>query len=155
MSDISKKWTIEVIWWLVTAVITILVILPILNAGIDYPWLWYNVAYIVGAVTMVRYIFTLHHHPLARSKVFKTAMILLIPLIFFPTLEGIHDFLEYCDQEGLQTIMPHLEQSQQQWYMSYIRTEYVLFAVTCFIGVFAMIIKNIRSLWRQSKYDTI
>jgi len=155
MSITSKKWTIELVWWLATAVIAALIILPILQAGIEYPWLIYNIIYIIGALTVVRWMFTLHHHPLARSKPFKIIVILVMPILFFPTLEGIHDFLEYCDQEGLQQIMPHLAPESQTKYMAYIRIEYVFFAVTCFLGVFALIIKMIRSLWRQSKYDTI
>jgi len=155
MTEGTKKWTIELVWWLATLVVASLILLPIVAAGIDFPWLIYNAVYIIGAITLVRYIFSLHHHPLARSKPFKIIMIFLVPLLFFPTLEGIHDFLEYCDQEGLQKLMPHLSPSTQTKYMSYIRTEYVLAAVTCFIGVFAMIIKMIRSLWRQSKFGTI
>jgi len=155
MSESSKKWTIEIAWWLAAFVIAALILLPITQADIEYPWLVYNAVYIIGAITLVRYIFTLHHHPLAHSRVFKTIMIFLVPLLFFPTLEGVHDFLEYCDQEGLQKLMPHLKPETQTWYMSYIKTEYVLAAVTCFIGVFALIIKMIRSLWRQAKFGTI
>ena len=155
MATSAKKWMIELVWWMTTAVIAALIVLPILQADIEFPWLIYNVIYIIGAITLVRWIFSLHHHPLATSKVFKTVMIFLVPLIFFPTLEGIHDFLEFCDQEGLQKLMPHLQPESQTKYMRYIKAEYVLAAVTCFIGVFAMIIKMIRSLWRQSKFDTI
>jgi len=155
MTEGSKKCLIELVWWLATLVIAALILLPIVEADIEFPWLIYNAVYIIAGMTLVRYIFSLHHHPLARSRVFKTTMIFLVPLLFFPILEGIHDFLEYCDQEGLQNLMPHLSPSSQTKYMSYIKTEYVLAAVTCFIGVFAMIVKMIRSLWRQSKFGTI
>lgn len=155
MGVVSQKWRIEVIWLLITALTAALILLPILSAGIEFPWLTFNIIYIIGAITLVRYIFTLHHHPWAYSKVFKVGLIFIVPIIFFPTLEGIHDFLEYSDQEGLQQIMTHLSPSRQRWFMSYIRMEYVFFGIACFLGVFAMIIKMIRSLWRQSRTGRI
>ena len=155
MSIQSKKWAVEVIWWVVTFVITALIMLPIIQANIEFPWLNYNVIYLIAGITLVIYIFTLRHHPLAWSKPFKTAMILIVPILFFPILEGLHSFLEYCDQEGLQNILTHLPADRQNWFMKYIRIEYVIAGVTCFMGAFAMIIKMIRSLWRQTKYNQI
>ncbi len=155
MSIVSKKWSLEFIWWMVTFVITALVVLPIIQADIDFPWFSYNIIYLIGAVTLLRYIFSLHHHPLSESKPFKIIMILIVPLLFFPILEGLHSFLEYNDQEGLQTLVTHLSIEKQQWMMKYMRIEYVLAGTTCFVGVFAMIVKMIRSLWRQVKYANL
>jgi len=155
MAELSKKWTLELIWWAIAAVIAIIILLPIYLSKIEFPWLLYNAIYIIVAIILIRYILTLEHHPLARSKAFKIIMILIVPLLFFPILEGLHSFLEYSDQEGLQSIMGHLPYKRQQWFLKYIRLEYVLSGTACFIGVFAMIIKMIRSLWRQVKYNQL
>ena len=152
MSVASKKWSLELIWWLVTVVVVALIMLPIIQANIDFPWMIYNVVYLVGAITLLRYNFSLHHHPLSDSKLFKISLILVAPILFFPLLEGLHDFLEFNDQEGLQTLVGHLSVKKQSWMMKYMRIEYVLAGTTCFLGVFAMIVKMIRSLWRQVKY---
>ncbi len=155
MSIASKKWSLEFIWWGVTAVVAALIMLPILQANIDFPWMIYNVVYIAGAITLLRYNFSLHHHPLSDSKAFKIILILTAPILFFPILEGLHDFLEFNDQEGLQTLVEHLDVQKQTWTMKYMRIEYVLTGTICFLGVFAMIVKNIRSLWRQVKYAEV
>ncbi len=155
MSIQSKKWSIELIWWLATIVLSGLIMLPIIQAKIEFPWMTFNIVYLIAGITLVRYIFTLQHHPLAWSKPFKILMILIVPILFFPILEGLHSFLEYCDQEGLQNILTHLPVDQQNWFMKYIRIEYVIAGVTCFAGAFALIIKMIRSLWRQTKYNQI
>ncbi len=152
MSIASKKWSLELIWWVVTAVVAALIMLPIVQANIDFPWMIYNVIYIAGAITLLRYNFSLHHHPLSDSKPFKIILILIAPILFFPILEGLHDFLEFNDQEGLQSLVGHLSVKKQSWMMKYMRIEYVLAGTTCFLGVFAMIIKMIRSLWRQVKF---
>lgn len=155
MSVTSKKWTIELVWWIATFVISALILLPIYLANIQFEWFIYNMVYIVGAITLVRYVFTLHYHPFSHSKVFKILMILVVPLLFFPILEGLHSFLEFSDQIGIFTILEHLSFDRQKWYARYIKIEYVLAGVTCFLGVFAMIIKMIRSLWRQVKFGTV
>jgi len=155
MTELGKKWTLEFVWWITAAVIALILLLPILLANIEFPWFRYNAIYIIAAIMLIRYIVSLEHHPLARSKAFKIIMILIVPLLFFPILEGLHSFLEYNDQQGLQTFMDHMKPADQRRLMTYIRIEYVLAGVTCFIGVFAMILKMIRSLWRQIKYNQV
>lgn len=155
MSVTSKKWLIEVVWWIVTAIISLIIVLPIILAQIQFEWLWFNVIYIFASITLTRYIFTLHYHPFSHSKVFKILVILVIPLLFFPILEGLHSFLEFCDQVGIRTILQHLSMERQSWLSKYIRIEYVFAGITCFIGIFAIIIKMIRSLWRQVKYNQV
>ncbi len=149
MNDINRSWTIELLWWLVTIVVTLLILLPIFNADIPFPWMYYNAGFIIGAITLIRYIFFFHLHPLAQSKLFKVFLIFLVPLIFFAIIEGLHSFIEFNDREGLQSLLWHLSVQEQSWFMKYIRIEYLLVGITCFIGGFVLIVKMIRSTLSQ------
>ena len=129
--------------------------LPIIESGIIFPWFWYNAIFIFAAITLIRYIFQFNNHPLARSKIFKILLIFAIPILFFPIIEGLHSFVEFLDREGLPSLMSHLTYKKQGFYSSYIRVEYLIAGVTCFVGAFALIVKMIRSLWRQVKYGQV
>ncbi len=146
---------LELIWWLLAIGGSCLVILPIYLAQIPFDWLVYNLLFVLGGITLVRYVFTFQHHPLAASRIFKVLLIFLAPVLFFPILEGLHSFLEFNDREGLQSIMGHLSLQRQNWFIQYIRFEYIIAGVTCLIGIFALIIKMIRSLWRQYRFNEI
>lgn len=152
----GRKWTIEFLSLIAAAVIAALAILPIIVSNITFDWKWFNLLYVFGAITIVRYLFTFNrYHPLAKSKLLKILIICSIPFLFFPMLEGLHSFLEYNDHVGLQSIMSHLSVDAQNSLSNYIRIEYVFTGVTCFLGALALIIKMIRSLWRQYKFSEV
>jgi hypothetical protein len=155
MDNQNKKWVAELMWLAMGGIIALLAILPIYNAGISFEWLAFNLVFVFAAFTLVRIIFSFEHHPLGGSKLFKAILICLVPIFIFPIIEGIHSFTEFHDREGLQSLMSHLSPDRQTFYTSYIKTEYLLAGMTCFLGVFALIIKMIRSLWRQVKYGLV
>ena len=155
MENQSKKWLAELMWLLIAGIIALLAALPIYNSGIKFEWIIFNLVFVFMAFTLVRVIFSFDHHPLGKSKLFKTILICLVPIFIFPIIEGIHSFTEFHDREGLQSLMSHLTPDQQTLYTSYIKTEYLLAGMTCLLGVFALIIKMIRSLWRQVKYGVV
>ncbi len=152
MSIRSKKWIIELIGWGLSLILSFLILLPIYQAEIEFEWIKYNFFFLLASLTFVRYIFSFQYHPLGDSKIFKILLIFSAPLLFFPILEGLHSFLEFNDRIGLQSILGHMSIERQQWFIQYIRTEFILAGVTCFLGIFAVIIKMIRSLWRQYKF---
>ena len=149
MLQTRNKWALELLWLLFSVLIALFVLFPIHRANIQFPWLTFNITYIIGMFLLLKHLFLFRHHPLRDSKLFKVFLIMLAPFCFFPILEGIHSFLEFNDREGLQSIMGHLSVQDQNRLMKYIRVEYLVSAVTCLLGIFALIIKMIRSLWRQ------
>lgn len=140
---------IELMSWLATIVIAFLVVLPIINNGIHFPFLSYNVLYIIVGLTITRYVLFWSWIPFRDSKVAKILLMFMVPLIFFPLLEGIHSFVEFNDQEGIQSILNHLSLSKFNFFVSYIRLEYLLFGMLSFLGSFLLGLKMLRSLWRQ------
>ena len=156
MSNNSEKyWLAEILSWLITLVLAALVLAPISLAAVPFPFIVYNLIFVVIGVTFGRYLFFFDKHPLAYSKIFKIVLIFLVPMLFFPILEGLHTFIEFNDREGLQSVLGHLFIDHQRWLMSYIRTEYLFFGIMSFLGSFLLIVKMIRAFWRQYKYNTL
>lgn len=148
----AQKIKIELVFILLAVIIAGIVVLPIINAEIKFDLLIYNFIYVIIALTFIRWLVRWDLHPLSDSKVGKVLIIFMTPILFFPLLEGIHSFVEFKDQVGLEAIMTHLSHKQQQFYSAYMRNEYLFFAVGSFITSFLLIFKMLRSLWRQYKY---
>jgi len=155
MTNQVKKWMAEVMWLFIAMIIALLAVLPIYNTGINFDWHIFNIVFVFFSITLLRLLFSFEHHPLGSSKIFKAFLICIVPFLIFPIIEGIHSFTEFHDREGLQSLMPHLSPDSQSFYTHYIKTEYLLSGMTCFFGVFALILKMIRSLWRQVKYGVV
>lgn len=151
--DQKRRWIIEGVSWLVTILVAIAFILPIVNNNIPFPFLEYNLFYAILGMTIFRYIVFWHIHPLTNVKLFKVILICCVPLSIFVLIEGIHSFVEYNDQVGLQEILGHLSPSRMSFFMTYIRVEYLLFGMMSFLGALLLIVKMIKSIWRQIKYN--
>lgn len=151
----EKHWTAELLWWIITVITSILVLWPLSVYEVPFPFMWYNLLYIIVGLTWCRYLVFFDSHPLAFSRIFKVVLIFLVPIIYFPLLEGIHSFLEFNDREGLQSILTHLPLKKQTWLIRYIRTEYLFFSFMSFLGSLLLIIKMIKAFWRQYKYNSL
>lgn len=137
-----------------TAVAAAIILTPIFSYGVQFQFYSYNLVFALSGLTLLRYLLDIESHPLAHSKLFKVLIIFAVPILFFPVIEGLHDFIEYSDREGLQTGMSHLSFSQQNWLSQYIRSEYLLLGIATMVGILLMIVKMIRSLWRQYKFES-
>jgi hypothetical protein len=145
----SNPWLLELTWWLLTAVIAAIILLPIHLAGISFHFWQYNLFFILISFTFGRFLFFFHLHPLYKSKIFKITMIFLVPVLFFPMVEGLHSFIEFNDREGIQTLLSHLSNRRQNQFRWFIQQEYLILAIAAFVSSFLMIIKMIRALWKQ------
>ena len=57
----STKWKIEGLGWLLTLGITGVILLPIYLANIQFDWFLYNVFFLIGGLTVIRYLFSFHY----------------------------------------------------------------------------------------------
>ncbi len=147
------KWTIEFLWWLMAIILAMACITPILYAGIDFPFVDYNIFFIILGTLITKTVLFFNTHPLHDSALFKFILIIIVPFMFFPMIEGLHSFIEFMDHEGIQSLLKHLPTSRQHFFSSYIPFQYLLFGLLSFLGSFVMIIKMLKALWRQYKYS--
>lgn len=151
----KNKIFLELIWWLVTAVIIVMAMLPIYSSvGEDYPFYKDNIFIIIIAVTFIRYIFLLKHHWLSISKWTK-ALFIFVPIPVFFYLTGVfYDFQAFSDEKGINSVLTKLSQKEQFGLSKYIRTEMVLFWSAAILANAFMPIRMIISLWREINKGT-
>jgi hypothetical protein len=144
-----QLWSLELIWWICTFILVLLILFPIYNRGLAYPFYHYNVVAIVAFITFTRYIFLLDHTPFARSQLTKAALIfLIIPVLFFIG-QGINYLQTYLDENGPEVLVGLLPKEEQESVLSYIRSQMFFFGVGAIVAGLAIPIRMIASIWQQ------
>lgn len=150
-----KRVLVEFLGWLITAVIVVLVLLPIYSyIGDHYPFYKENIAFIVIAVTFIRYIFLLKHHWISTSKWLKAAFIFIPIPVGFYLVGGFYDFQAYSDEIGLGAMLTDLPFEAQSKIGKYIRSEMVLFWSAAFLANLYLPFKMLGSIWREINKGT-
>lgn len=140
---------LELIWWIITALIAGAILLPILYKVPDYPFLVPNAFFILLTVTFTRYIFQLRYTFLFRTRYMKAALVFVCIIIAFLVVQEINLFQTQLDEDGIASIVGHLPLAEQQPMMKYIHSQMMLFGVGSTIGCVALPLRLIRSVWRQ------
>ena len=153
--DMNNKLGVELIGLLATAVLIILVLMPIITeVGEAFPYYIENALCILLGVSFLRYIFLMKHHWLSSAKWLKIIFIFVpIPIFFFLT-GFLYDFQAFSDEIGINTLMPDLSYEAQANLSRYIRTEIVLFWSAAFVSNLFMPVRMIVSLWREINKGT-
>lgn len=151
---------LEVIWWVVTLIVVVLVMQPIFtNFGWKYPFLWWNIGFIICFITYTRYAFLLKHTFIAhrtRAKIFL--FFFSVPYLFFG-IEAIWKFQEFWDNRDsigltdmfLQSIS---EQAERNLY-DYIHNETMLFGIGAVLAGVLMAFRLTISFWRERNKGTV
>jgi hypothetical protein len=150
-----QKINFELLWWVITAVIATLIILPIyLNIGESYPFYRDNIILIVIAVTWTRYIFFMKHHWLTLSNYIKAFfMVFSIPTFLF-IIGAFYDFQSFYDDGLFDAVLEELPFQNQSNMLLYIRTEMIFFLAFAFICNFMLPFRMLISIWRKINKGT-
>ncbi len=156
MDEVVKKHiTLEIIWWLVTLLITVAVLFPIHTNLSSYPFLITNVVFIVVFITLTRYVFFLKHTVLARAQYIKVGIVLISIPILFIMIEGLSNFQNFLDEEGLDKFIPDMNLAKQKDMINYIRTEMMFFGVSAIIVALIFPFRMVLSVWRNRNTNEI
>lgn len=150
-----SKFLHEVLWWLFTTIVVIIVLLPIWNLQIDFPFYFENILLIALFITFTRYIFLLPLTFIARKKWIKVVIILAAAIFFFVLSTALGDFRNFMDEEGLQTLVTHLHVKEQTSIINYIKNEMIFFGVGSIITGIILPFRMIISLWRMRNKGTV
>ena len=156
MPDIQKqKIKVEIIWWLATIVLVIIVLLPIWQKAPSFPFFAENIFFIVAFVTFARYALLFRTTLIAYKKWIKVAVILVAGILFFVMTTGMSDFRNFVDVQGLQTLVTDLHVNEQTRIINYIKNEMVFFGVGAIIGGILLPLRMILSFWRMRNHGTV
>ena len=156
MEDQQKGiWKLELIWWAFTAVTVLLVLLPIITRVPDYPFYFYNIIYIVLAITYTRYIFLLKHTPIAKSLIFKIIVLATAVPVAVLLVDGIAEFQMLVDEDGYVEFLGHLSPKSLTSLGKFIRSQFFFFGVTSVICSIVFPIRMLVSIWRVKNRGTV
>ena len=150
-----SKFLHEVLWWLFTILVILIVLFPIWDNDIDFPFYVQNAFLIAIFSTFTRYIFFLPITFIARMKWIKVAIILSAVIFFFIMSTALSDFRNYVDERGLQTLVNHLHVTKQTRIIEYIKNEMIFFGVGGIITGIILPFRMIISLWRMRNKGTV
>ncbi|NNE32089.1 MAG: hypothetical protein HKN40_06940 [Winogradskyella sp.] len=145
----KQKVLFELIWLCITAIIAVIIILPIYFNVKEYPFYVDNIVLIIISVTFIRYIFLLKHHWITYSKWFKLILIFTPIAIILYLVDVLHNFNLFTDQEGIKSIMSDSPYKLQNQMAFYIKTEMLFFWVASFISTIFLPFRMIKSLWTK------
>lgn len=151
----NQKIRIELLWWLFTLLLILIVLYPIWRNVPGYPFYAGNIFFIVVFVTFTRYAFLLRSTLLAHTKWIKVGMIAIAAILFFVMSTALSDFRNFLDERGLQTLVTHLDVNAQTRMINYIKNEMVFFGVGSIVSGILLPLRMIMSLWRMRNRGTV
>jgi hypothetical protein len=146
------KLQLEIILCLFTAIITFMVIYPILNNFVKFGYLYSNILFIIVFVTYTRLIFLLKYSLISHVQWMKFALIFVsIPLVF-KLIELVFNFQSFLQTEGLESytayFKPGLSDKTRESLLNYMKTEFLFFGVAATISAIILHIRMLISFWR-------
>ncbi len=151
----SNKVILEIVWWALTLVLIVLILLPIYSKiGTRYPFYVSNIAFIIISTTFIRYIFLLKHHWLSSAKWIKVLFVFIPIPIFFYLTGAFYDFQSFSDEVSLTSLVQDIPYKEQIHMTKYMRVEMVFFFAAAFIANLMMPLRMVISLWREINKGT-
>ncbi len=138
---------LELVWWAVTAVVIFGVLYPIYKAMYSWPFVQWNILFMVVLITLSRYIFLMQHTFLAKRQVLKIALLLLMFPVTFALISGLNGFMTYIEEHTWESMTGHLPEGTRLSMESYIRTEMLFFGAGSIIVAPLFAISLMRSIW--------
>lgn len=138
---------LEILWWVVTALLVVAILFPIYNHIDDYPFWKSNTLFIIAFVTLTRYIFLLKHTFLAKRQKLKVVLFFVsIPVIFY-LINEINYFQTFLDERGVEPIIGNLPLAQRNTLAQFIKTEMLLFGVGSVVAAVLFPFRMLMSVW--------
>lgn len=144
----NKQWTLEIIWWLFTALLTLGILFPILSVVSDYHFLGVNVLFIVVFITLARYLFLLHLTFLSQQEWLKVVLVFVSPILVFLLVQEVNSFQTFVDEYGWEAVLGNLPMNKLKSLASYTHSELLFFGVGSAISAALIPFRMVFSIWR-------
>ena len=151
----AKLLAIEGISLLMTAVVVGVVMYPIWTQFPEFKFQWTNVIYIVAFLTFTRYTFLLRYTFLAQAQNVKIGFILLTLMIILGLTTQIQDFNVWIDAGDPERLMPLVPISKRDGLLSYIKSEFLFFAVGAIVASVFLAGRLMQSVWRTRNKEGV
>jgi len=150
MEDQKKLFIrLEVTWWLITAILAVIIVLPIYLKVGSYPFLWDNLLFIAAFITFTRLIFFLRYTLIAEKKNIKIILFFLCLLMVFILIQKVNQFQIYIDEKGMESVIGAISYGEKAGLVSYIRKEMLFFGIGSAISAILLPLRLLKSIWHD------
>ena len=150
-----KPWLVELIWFAATAILVVLVLLPIRQMIYGFPFERANILFIIGFVTLIRWFLFLSSTPFNRTHWVKIILGMGSIWLGIYALRQFSFFQTFIDEKGIESITQHLSNEDQVAMSKYIISEYIFFAVGTIIVCIMMPFRMLISVWRTYNLNKV
>ncbi len=151
----STVWRLEFIWWLVTAIVSLLVLLPLRAYFATYPFLTINIIYIIVLITAARHIFLLPFSTIAYAQRFKVILFFICIPIVFLLVQELNAFQTYLDYNGENALLGQINVQPDVNITKYAYNEMLFFGVGSIISMVVLPFRLLISVWRGRNRNTV
>ncbi|MBI1224621.1 MAG: hypothetical protein GC192_05245 [Bacteroidetes bacterium] len=145
---------LELVWWAITAILLMAVILPIYVANKNFPYLIPNIIFVLTFITLSRYIFMLRYTPIRYAQWLKVLLLICcIPLVIY-MIQELHAFTRFADEIGVQALFSELVEKSQDKLVEYTKAEMLFFGVGGILATVIFPFRMIISFWRTHNLGT-
>lgn len=148
------KLAMELIWWLITAVVAFMVAQPLWGDFVKHDFIYETIAFVVIFITYTRYLFGLKYTFLANFQVLKVLLIFIsIPFIFYmvQVFFAYQEFLE-GQSEGMIEYDSFFREgitfNERHDLLTYLTSVYTFFGIGAILIVFLSPFRLLVSFWR-------
>lgn len=146
---------LEIIWWILTTLFILGVLLPIRAHWNTYSFLWSNSIFILVFITLTRYTFLLSYTFLANRERLKVVLFFLcIPLVFL-LVQELNRFQLFLDYNGLEALLGFSAEYMNNSLINYTYNEMLLFSVGSIVSGIIFPLRLLLSIWRKRNVGTV
>lgn len=140
---------LEAVWWLITAVIVVVVMYPIWTYFPEYRFNAVNIFNIAAFITFTRYTFFLKYTFLAPLQYAKIAFVLFTVMIVATLMTQIQSFNVWIDGGDPEILLESVGKPiMRESLLSYIKSEYLFFVIGAIISAVFLSGRLLVSVWR-------
>jgi FlaA1/EpsC-like NDP-sugar epimerase len=156
MSNQKKlSFKLEMIWWVFTIILLVVVLFPVYNNVTNYPFWGSNILFIIAFITLSRYIFLLRHTFLAENQKIKVLLFFLsIPVVFF-LISQVHYFQTFLDEKGVESFLGEMNLIDRNRMTAFIRTEMLFFGIGSVVTAIIFPFRMLGSVWLLKNRGTV
>jgi FlaA1/EpsC-like NDP-sugar epimerase len=146
---------LEMLWWVVTAIVVLAVLYPIQKAMHVWPFQTWNIVFVITLVTLTRYIFLLPHTFLAKRQEIKVGLIIAVFPFLFYLIGGLSGFMTYVEEHTFEQLTGHLPAADKKSIENYLWNEMLFFGAGSIIAAPVLAGRLFLSIWRLRNRGTV
>lgn len=142
-------WQLEALWWIISGVFLLTILLPIFRSVENYPFTLINVLFILLFFHFSRNVVFLKYSALRMFFWLKFFLGLLTVPVLFIMVGQFGYFQTWMDEHTMTEYMPNLVYERQISLNKYIKNQMVFFSTGTIISGVLFVLRMMVSAWRQ------